>query len=97
MEENYTILVDNLEDKISLLVDKYRVMKTEVASLTKKNEKLSNDLLETKDKMLKLEESYNTLKVSKVLEHSGSDLNSTKLKINELMREIDKCIALLNR
>ncbi len=97
MEENYTFLVDKLEDKISKLVDRYRHLKNEVSVLTTKNEKLSNDLLEAKNKMLVLEENYNTLKVSKVLETTGSDINGTKLKINELVREIDKCIALLNR
>ncbi len=43
-----------------------------------------------------LEDSNKTLKIAKSL--TGADENSdAKLKINELVREIDKCIALLNK
>ena len=97
MAEDYTILVDNLEDKISKVVDRYKTLKGRVNVLLAENEKLNGDLRAAKDKSSKLEEKYNTLKISKTLELADGDVNATKHKINELVREIDKCIALLNR
>ena len=97
MAEEYTLLVDNLEDKVSRIVDRYKVLRTEVSNLSAENEKLKNELIEAKGRMAELQNDYSTLKVSKVLEFNSGDVNSTKLKINELVREIDKCIALLNR
>ncbi len=97
MADNNTVLVDNLEEKISILVDRYLVLKTKVNELSLQNEKLKEELHKANDKCFKLEETYNTLKVSKVLEVSGSDASDAKHKITELVREIDRCIALLNR
>ena len=44
-----------------------------------------------------LEEKYNKLKISKALIVSSNDVHDAKLKVNRMVREIDKCIALLNR
>ena len=37
------------------------------------------------------------MNISKSVDVSNEDLQSTRLKINEYVREIDKCIALLNK
>jgi hypothetical protein len=44
-----------------------------------------------------LDHRYNTLKLAKSLTGDGKDSQDAKLKINRIVREIDKCIALLNR
>ena len=95
--DNNVVLVENLEDKISKIVDRYHALKAQVGELTVSNEKLKEELQEAKSKYKQLEEEHNTLRISKTLELSQGDSNMTKLKINELVREIDKCIALLNK
>jgi len=42
-----------------------------------------------------LEEKNKLLRVAKSLE--GEDKTKAKLRINELLREVDRCIALLNK
>jgi hypothetical protein len=42
------------------------------------------------------EESIKLLKLAKVLQPEGVDRKDIKLKINELVREIDRCIDMLN-
>ena len=37
------------------------------------------------------------MNISKSVDSSNGDIKSTRLKINEYVREIDKCIALLNK
>ena len=47
--------------------------------------------------MTSLQEKVRLMKISKSVDTSQEDAKSTKLKINEYIREIDKCIALLNK
>lgn len=43
-----------------------------------------------------LQQNYNTLKTARILSISGTDAQEAKAKISHLVREVDKCIALLN-
>jgi len=44
-----------------------------------------------------LNDKYKVLKMAKSLEGASNENKDVKLKINEMVREIDKCIALLNK
>lgn len=44
-----------------------------------------------------LEQKYNNLKLAKVLANEGDESHDARIKVNRIVREIDKCIALLNR
>ena len=48
-------------------------------------------------KINQLEQKYDSLKMAKTIEAGSEDVHSTKIKINRMVREIDKCIALLNK
>ena len=43
-----------------------------------------------------LEVSYTNLKTATAITLNGSDVKETKLRLSKLVREVDKCIALLN-
>ncbi|MDE6349074.1 MAG: hypothetical protein K2L60_10620, partial [Bacteroides sp.] len=43
-----------------------------------------------------LEQSYTDLKTATTISLNGSDVKETKLRLSKLVREVDKCIALLN-
>ena len=71
-------------------------MKEENEALLHNNTKL-HLLLEEKEQQLKnQQEKYDLLKVAKTIEGSKENTRDTKLKINALIREIDKCITQLN-
>ena len=54
--------------------------------------------LDEKQKVVKsLEEKIKVIKISKLVSSDGEDNKKTKQKINEYVREIDKCIGLLNK
>ena len=42
------------------------------------------------------ETSYTNLKTATTISLNGSDVKETKLRLSKLVREVDKCIALLN-
>lgn len=85
-----------LKDKLEILLAKYEFLREENEVLLRDNAKLLY-LLEEKDAALKSkDEAYKTLKMAKTIEGSNEDKRETKLKINTLIREIDKCINQLN-
>ena len=96
MTDEDSKLVESFESKIRKLMDLYVNTKekyNELSALLEK-EKRENEQLRTD--LANLNESYQTLKQSKVLEVSGQDIDDTKQRINRLVREIDHCIDLLN-
>ena len=51
-----------------------------------------------KEEIVKLQEQIKILKLAKQLDGEGVDkTKEVKLMINEMLREIDKCIALMNK
>ena len=64
---------------------------------------LSNFLRQKKEEYEKvradykeLEINYTNLKTATTISLNGSDVKETKLRLSKLVREVDKCIALLN-
>jgi len=54
--------------------------------------------IETKDKENEqLTKKYESLKLAKTIAASSSDAHDAKVKLNRIVREIDKCISLLNK
>ncbi|WP_027471664.1 hypothetical protein [Saccharicrinis fermentans] len=90
-------IVHNLQDKISRLVERYRSVKSENMILKSQNDQLTTQLEESVREMTDLKEKYNTLKFSRTIDAKGEDVHLAKIRINQMVREIDKCIALLNR
>lgn len=90
-------LAKKLEDKIDRLVERYRTEKKENEMLRNEISRLTRQLEDASVSYAGLEEQYNKLKMAKTLEASSEDVHETKLRINQIVREIDKCITLLNR
>jgi phage shock protein A len=90
-------LVVSLEQKIDLLVKRFLVLKDQSNKLTEENQKLTDQLHSVKTEYADLQSRYDNLKLAKTIELTQTDAHEAKLKINQMVREIDKCIALLNR
>ena len=59
---------------------------------------LTEKVIVLENKLEELNKKYENLKIAKVLSSvPGEDVHETKLQVNKIVREIDKCIALLNR
>jgi predicted nucleic acid-binding Zn-ribbon protein len=86
-----------LNRKIDDLVNNFNSLKEECRNLKTRNEALNSTLREREEKMKELEKKYDRIKLSGALLGEGENATEAKRRINELMREIDKCIALLDR
>jgi len=86
-----------LNRKLDELLDRYNTLKREVTDLKTGNDVLKGMLLDREEKMKELEIKYERVKLSGALLGEGENAHEAKRKITELVREIDKCVALLNR
>ena len=86
-----------LNRKLDDLLNKYRDLKTEYTNLKNGNEALTNTLQERETRIKELEINYERIKLSGALLGEGENAREARKKITELVREIDRCVALLNR
>jgi hypothetical protein len=91
--EELTLLNKKLEE----LLDSYSNLRTKNKELKNENELLQRNLQERNEKIKQLEIKYERVKLSGALLGEGENAVEAKKKINELVREIDRCVALLNR
>ncbi|PID71151.1 MAG: hypothetical protein CSA39_06880 [Flavobacteriales bacterium] len=89
-------LVENLEEKLEKLIAKHDLLQIENHQLLERSEMLAGEVKEKELSIATLEEQYESLKVANAIVGSKADKHSTKLKINALIREIDKCIVQLS-
>ncbi len=86
-----------LNKKLDELFDRYNSLKTECASLKYANEDLGRKIQEREASIKELENKYERIKLTGALLGEGENAVEARRKITELVREIDRCVALLNR
>jgi hypothetical protein len=86
-----------LNRKLDELLRRYHEVKSENGELKDENEKLKLVLQQKNEKTKDLETKYERIKLTGALLGEGTNAVEAKRKISELVREIDKCVALLNR
>ncbi|MBA4322511.1 MAG: hypothetical protein C0408_06805 [Odoribacter sp.] len=86
-----------LNRKIDDLVNRFNNLKAECENLRTGKEALTTALLYRETEMKELEKKYERVKLSGALLGDSENASEGKKKITELVREIDNCIALLDR
>ena len=86
-----------LNKKLDELFERYNNLRTKNVELKDENEAIKHNLQERDEKIKELEIKYERIKISGALMGEGDNAAEAKKKINELVREIDRCVALLNR
>ena len=90
-------IVNKIEVKLGKLIAKYQQVKQEKLILQQENEDFVASLKLKEIEILNLQEKVKLMNISKSVDASKQEMKETRLKINEYVREIDKCIALLNK
>ena len=91
-------VVESIENKVNNIISLYNSLKKEKEEILEENKKLRSDISERDKSIKSLEEKINLLRISKSVGALDVEKNmQSRRKINEYVREIDKCIALLNK
>jgi FtsZ-binding cell division protein ZapB len=93
---NVLEIVDSLQSKLNRLLSKYELLQIENQQLLEKSEKLVQEVQQQQASVSAIEKKYDSLKIANAIVGNKEDKRLTKLKINTLIREIDKCIAQLD-
>jgi hypothetical protein len=86
----------NLEEKIRQLVEDHHKTKIEKDLLIRQSVIQQKTIEEQKEEIESLKKQVQALKIAKSVE-STQDTGKVKDKIQDLVREIDRCIELLNK
>ncbi len=97
MTDRETSLLREFKAKLDKLIDLYLRVKRENQLLLEEQSQLKEQirmLSISKDELIKKSDD---LKFTKSLLSADEDSHAAKLKLNRIVREIDNCIALLNK
>ena len=89
--------VEQVNSNIDRLIQVCEDLKGEKRSLSEANGLMEKTITEQQAEIKELHEQIEMLKMAKSLAVADGKNTDAKLKINELVREIDKCISLLNK
>ena len=90
-------VINNLRENIKTLMSLLEKSKQENKYLLAEKELLAENMQEKDLEIKELTGKYNTLKLAKTISATEDEKKEAKIKINKMVREIDKCIALLNK
>ncbi len=90
-------ILEGIKDKIQSVKDRMREQLDENNRLIRKNEDLQQMVQQKQSTIDELEQKNQQLSLVKSIMADGADAHDAKIRINRIVREIDKCIALLNR
>ncbi|MCQ2250712.1 MAG: hypothetical protein MJZ66_06345 [Bacteroidales bacterium] len=96
MTDEKKILISDLREKISQLLTISKREKDENASLREKNVELQRIIKEKEAEHKELQFLYDNLKSALSL-MTKSEVHNTKIKLNRFVRDIEKCMSLLNK
>ena len=88
-------LVSGIRKKAERLIEKQSLLKEKNETLSNEIEKIKLELTEKNQQISDLNDRVKLLKIAGSV--GGESTKEVKLKINEMVREIDKCIAQINR
>ena len=93
--DDVTTLVSGIDFKVRKLVARQKKLRNEHEQLTNDINELKKTNEEQKQVIKGLEEKIRILKIARTTGESENN-SDARARINELVREIDKCIGLLN-
>ena len=97
MTDEDRLLLKELKANVQRLFQEYERMKAENISLEEKVTDLNNKIARLQDEKTDLKRENENIKLANHLLESTDENGEARRTLNNLIREIDKCIALLNK
>jgi len=96
VEEPHDIL-NSLKERTKQIMALCDGLKEDKESLLTTNRELIQKVAQHEKEIDNIKTKFSTLKIAKTVSGTDNDIHETKFRVNKIVREIDKCIALLNK
>mgnify|MGYP001199884809 CR=1 FL=1 len=96
MANIYEGLSNAFETKLRKLISDYMSLKNENSVLKSEIERKQSDLMLAHQEILALRKSQEDLRIAQSLGQTEEERNESKQRLNQMVQEIDKCLALLD-
>lgn len=103
MDESYKIVLDAHKKKIELIISRYEILLARNRELEEALGRKDAEIMAFKEnldnsnnKIKELEQKIDKLQLAGAFEASATDVREARQNIGRLVREIDRCITLLN-
>ena len=88
--------IATFQTRVRDLLQRFQELKKENADLYAMVEKNEQDMKALQAKLAQADDDYNALKMAKMMEITDGDLESAKARVAKLIRDVNKCIAILS-
>lgn len=90
-------IVESLKKKVARIIDDNRSLRQEVSRLNENYAKAVQEKRACEETIHRLNRRIEALEISGGLAGNHKDQRVARLRVNKLLREIDKCLALMNK
>lgn len=87
--------IERILSKSSVLVERYHALEADKLNADKEIAKLNNEILALKKEVEQLRQDNEYLRLARTIAPSYDQLVESKTILNQLVREVDKCISQL--
>ena len=88
--------LSTFETRIRQMILRFQELKEENRQLYAMVEKNEQTIKELQEKLTQADNDYHSLKMAKMMEITDGDLESAKARIAKMIRDVNKCIAILS-
>ena len=90
------IIVTNLKNRIEKIISKYELALSENISVKEQLQKALVEIEEKDDKIKSLEQKVEQMQLADAFSATTGDVKEARKRIGKIVKEIDKCISMLN-
>ncbi len=90
-------VIESFKAKLAAIIDDNRRLKEQNARLVEARERLRGEKAELQARIAELERRTGVLEISASLGGTAAQKQHARARVNRLMREVDRCIALINK
>lgn len=89
-------MIATFETRVRQMLLRFQELKKENEELYGMVEKNEQDIRDLQSRLSQADRDYNALKMAKMLTITDGDLDSAKARVQKLIRDVNKCIAILS-
>jgi predicted nucleic acid-binding Zn-ribbon protein len=97
MINRYDELLGSFATKLRNIISEYQLLRAENQLLRRRELQLQDELAATRARLEELKKQNDHLVLANQLGGSGEDRESARQQLEKMVREIDQCLALLNK